>query len=85
MNVQNFNPEQSDNCNSSLHQDIYLSGMPNKDISKVEIPCGTELIDGKFIIRQKAGIGRFSDVYRAFDSQRREDIALKIVTLPPLI
>ncbi len=84
MNVQKFNFEQSGNFAGSLQQDIYLSGPPDKNISKVELSCGNELIDGRFIISQRVGVGRLCDVYQALDNEMGQEIALKIVTLRPV-
>jgi hypothetical protein len=62
----------------------YLSGPAGQDFVKVSLDVGVELLDGRFIIKEKIGVGKYCVVYKAYDKTLQDTVALKVGSFSPV-
>ena len=73
----------ADGTSANNQSKYFLTGLPDEQSFKITLQPSTSLSDGRFIIEELNGRGRFCDVYRAFDDQRRHAVALKVAAIRP--
>ena len=69
---------------SNSQQGYYLSGLPDQNFQRVSLDPGTELMDGRFEIKEEIGIGKFCIVYQTYDKKLQNTVALKIGVFSPV-